>query len=477
MKLGIRRSLVGAAASVGGLLAGANVFTTACSSSPSSDIVGDSGISSGSSGSVSGAVGGAGSDAAVIADDAGHALRTFTPPPTDPGPGSVLLTASGEVNAISGYEFPPFDSTQTWMVDGWNWHILKYIVVVDKITLSNQGQNPATQQNVIGSIITEVDGPFVIDLHKGGPLQGQGGPGEQALAFAIIPASQIPSQTTAYAFGFSTVPAPPDYNAINVNLDESEAADYAFMAANQYSVLYVGVANWAGNQTGSSGGFNGTCTETSTSSSNGGADAGMYNFGPPFPQQMTFRLGFSTPTNYVNCVNFSVSEQTNTTVWGIQTSPSGPVIAQVTVHMDHPFWESFAENSPVHWDQIAAQYVNFDGGAEGGIPEAHTEDFKGVPFSPFTDSNGVVVPWLSCAPASLYTPAGNGGMTFSTLLVPQNPQGVCTGTLGVDFSQDNCPAIRDYYDYIRYTQSTQGHLNSQGICYIDRQYAAPAGGS
>jgi hypothetical protein len=30
---------------------------------------------------------------------------------------------------------------------------------------------------------------------------------------------------------------------------------------------------------------------------------------------------------------------------------------------------------------------------------------------------------------------------------------------------------------MRYTQSTQGHLNSQGLCYIDRQYPAPAGGS
>jgi len=38
-------------------------------------------------------------------------------------------------------------------------------------------------------------------------------------------------------------------------------------------------------------------------------------------------------------------------------------------------------------------------------------------------------------------------------------------------------AIRDYYDYIRYTQSTQGHLNSQGLCFIDRQFPSPPGGS
>jgi hypothetical protein len=68
-------------------------------------------------------------------------------------------------------------------------------------------------------------------------------------------------------------------------------------------------------------------------------------------------------------------------------------------------------------------------------------------------------------------------MSFSTLSVPIDPNGTCTGTIGQDFTLANCPAIRDYYDYIRYTQSTQGHLNSQGLCYIDRQYPAPAGGS
>ena len=68
-------------------------------------------------------------------------------------------------------------------------------------------------------------------------------------------------------------------------------------------------------------------------------------------------------------------------------------------------------------------------------------------------------------------------MSFSTLSVPINPSGTCTGNLGHDYTKDNCPAIRDYYDYIRFTQSTQGHLNSQGLCYIDRHYPAPAGGS
>jgi hypothetical protein len=42
---------------------------------------------------------------------------------------------------------------------------------------------------------------------------------------------------------------------------------------------------------------------------------------------------------------------------------------------------------------------------------------------------------------------------------------------------DPSVGLRNYYDFIRYTQATQGHLNSQGLCYIGRQYPSPPGGS
>ena len=51
--------------------------------------------------------------------------------------------------------------------------------------------------------------------------------------------------------------------------------------------------------------------------------------------------------------------------------------------MDHPFWESLAEDSPVHWDPIAAQYVG-----ASTVPEARIEDMKGVPFYAMTDKTG-----------------------------------------------------------------------------------------
>jgi hypothetical protein len=481
----------------------------------------------------------------AIQDGSGHTLKTFTPP-GDAGSNTFVFSISGEANAIVGYAYPPFDlTTATYMVDGWNWKIDKYIVVIDHITLWSNPNMSASDQSQHGAQVAHVDGPFVVDLHKGGPLDGKGGAGEQALAIAAIKnlndmggAALDPS--TTYAFGFSTVPAPSDGSAINVNLTADEQADYQYMVQKGASVYYHGTATWAGTQSGGQTGFgicssdpqtdytNGAQTCASASAGTGGeagttveagmaieagmvaeggvpVEAGMvaeggvsvedamatedatiaseagtgaaagsgtcpsiYDFSK-LPQTMSFQFAFPTPTNYVNCVNYSASELAGHDVRGVQSSTSQTEIEQVTVHMDHPFWESFEENTPVHWDQIAAQYIGQTN------PTAHLEDFVGVPFSPFTDKNGVVMPWHWCE--SAYSPPGNGAMSFSTLSVPIDPNGTCTGTIGQDFTMANCKSIRDYYDFIRYTQSTQGHLNSQGLCYIDRQYPAPAGGS
>ena len=34
-------------------------------------------------------------------------------------------------------------------------------------------------------------------------------------------------------------------------------------------------------------------------------------------------------------------------------------------------------------------------------------------------------------------------------------------------------SIRDLYDFVTYTQSAQGHLNAEGICYVQRNYPSP----
>jgi hypothetical protein len=451
------------------------LFAPACSSvNPSPEAVfTEAGLDGGSS------------SGALIASDAGQSLRPFVAP-ADPGASGVYVTISGESNALSGYPFPPHDwLNDTYMFDGWEFVIEEYIVVVDHIGLWNGAETNTHDPQEIGSEAAHVDGPFVVDLHKGGTLVGQGGAPEEATPLAVITretdnGGAALQSSVPYAFGFSTVPA--TYDAFNVNLDASEAADFALMVENGYSVFYRGITTWKGDMSPFA------CTQTGTGpgpdagvNEAGAGDAGAPTFvdgGYDFTRMpnagLSFALGFSTPTNYVNCQNQSLQGTPNpgeAYPRGVQISPSQSAIAQVTLHMDHPFWESFAEDSPVHWDQIAAQYVGVTS------PEAHVEDMKGVAFYAFTDDTGTPLPWRNCASASYYTPPGNGQMSFSTLSVPIDPQGTCTGNVGDDYTEDDCPAIRDYYDYMRFTQSTQGHLNSQGLCFIDRRYPAPAGGS
>jgi hypothetical protein len=400
----------------------------------------------------------------IIHCDGGAALRAFTPP-SDPGPKGILVSASGEVLALSGFAFPPRNpANDTYMVDGWNFVLTRYLTVFDHVVLWDNPNEVPSDPSQHGAQVAHVDGPWVVDLHKGGPLAGQGGAGEEAVAIATM--TKLDNghgldTTATYGFGFSTVAAPSDCNAFNVNLDPGEDADYAYMVANGYSVLYVGTATWAG------GLSTFGCTQTQTNaggSGDAGADAGDggYDF-TKIPPTMTFRLGFSTPTNYVNCQNERGTGQAlpgEDYPRGIQVSPSQSVPAQVTIHMDHPFWESFAENSPLHWDPIAAQFVG-----AAGIPEVHTEDLKGVNFLAFTDKQGAPLPWRNCA-GTFYTPPASGQMRFDPLTVPVNPN-----------APDPSVALRDYYDFMRHTQSTQGHLNSQGLCVTERQFPSPPGGS
>ncbi len=273
-----------------------------------------------------------------------------------------------------------------------------------------------------------------------------------------------------------------------MNLDASEAADYQYMVAQGASVYYHGTATWAGNMAGGQMGF-GLCSPDPTTDYNNGAQtcavaadratAGSDDSGAghvpehlrftQLPQTMTFQFAFPTPTNYVNCVNYSLSEHRG----------HGRARRAVVGEPERGRAGHRAHGSPL-LGELRGEHPRALGPDRGAVhrqdePDGAPEDFIGVPFSPFEDKNKVVMPWQWCE--TTYTPPSNGAMSFDTLSVPIDPNGTCTGMIGQDFTMANCTAIRDYYDFIRYTQSTQGHLNSQGLCFIDRQYPAPAGGS
>ena len=38
---------------------------------------------------------------------------------------------------------------------------------------------------------------------------------------------------------------------------------------------------------------------------------------------------------------------------------------------------------------------------------------------------------------------------------------------------DPATSMRDFFDYVLYNHSTFGHLNADGLAFVDRQYPSP----
>ncbi|HEY1555104.1 MAG TPA: hypothetical protein VGF94_09765 [Kofleriaceae bacterium] len=384
--------------------------------------------------------------------------------PCDPGSNGIFITMSGEAFAKNGYAFPPLSPDDVVFVDGWAVTYDRVLSTVDHVTLSRDPDKSPTDQSQCddgngnsilcgtgSSVVAEVDGPFAMDLHKGGPLPDADGADMDAQPIAALTGLNKQSNdafdtTTTYAFGFEVVPA--TASAENVNLDAGDLADYQYMVTMGYTTMLVGTATWQGNNGGSL--TNDGCTQTTVTPA--------YDFSV-LPTTIHFKLGLTAPTVYRNAQNpalmgtpFPNEEHPR----GIQTSANQSTIAQVTLHLDHAFWESFVHDSPAHFDSFASKYAGMT-----TVANMTLEDFKGFAFQPFVDAQGQQVPWRSCLPAADYTPPSAGAMSFDTLTVPVVPSG------------DPAQVIRDFYDYTLYNHSTFGHLNADGLSFVDRQYPSP----
>ncbi|HEX3482440.1 MAG TPA: hypothetical protein VHT91_45810 [Kofleriaceae bacterium] len=399
----------------------------------------------------------------ICSTNSGMGMLTDLGVPCDPGGNGVLLTASGEGFAKDGYAFPPANPDDVYFVDGWALTYDRILTTFDHITLSRGPDKVPTDQSKCddgkggtilcgtgSSVLAEVDGPFAIDLHKGGSLADADGVANDAAPFAAFTGLNKQGNTafdptTKYAFGFEVVKA--TTSAHNINLDAADLADYATMVTMGYTTLLVGTATWQGNNNGT---LPGGCTQTAVTP--------PYDFSV-LPTTIKFKFGLIAPTVYRNAQNPDLTGNPNPNEEhprGIQTAANQATIAQATFHIDHAFWESFVHDSPAHFDSFAARYVGVT-----PTPVATLEDYKGYSFKPFVDHLGHPLPFRSCVDATAYTPPGTGAMTFDTLTIPVNPTG------------DPAMAIRDFYDYTTYNHSTFGHLNADGLSFVDRQYPSP----
>lgn len=381
-----------------------------------------------------------GTDAGTPDTGDGGYFGGFTAP-TGTVNNSLLVTVTGEAAATEGVGFPPAGAGgEPYFLDGWEVTYSHVLVTIGGVTVhENPDLNPNDQAQT-GALVAEATGPWAIDLAKPGPLDAKEGNGKAWPLTRLANQNQKAGTpafdaTAKYAFGYSLVAAAKGARAVNLDL-EAEAA-YREMATKGWTVLLQGTATWKGDQ--------GTPACRSTGAG--------YDFAR-FPKAVKFSLGFKTPVNFKNCLNPELSPIDSR---GVQTASNTQTTVQATFHLDHPFWESLAEDAPLRWDVIAARKSVASGTGPASVDV--TIDDLAFDFQAPRDAQGAAVPWRTCGPVEAGE-RSTGTVTYDPVNVPVNPAGGAAG-------------LANLVDYMTYNLSTFGHLNNDGLCFPDRQYASP----
>ena len=132
-----------------------------------------------------------------------------------------------------------------------------------------------------------------------------------------------------------------------------------------------------------------------------------------------FHLCFKSPTTYVNCQNPDNDPAMALRGRGarardrLQDQPS--VVGQVTIHTDHPFWDSVLHDSPAHFDQFAARVAGMGRRRrERDVPTVTLEMTEGVNYRAYTDALGNQLPWRYCIAPPTDVHSSSSGRWCST---------------------------------------------------------------
>lgn len=363
-----------------------------------------------------GAGAGGSAGAAGASGAAGSGLTPFSPP-ADPGPGKFLVTVSGEDFALNGFPFQAGKSKSgdPAFVDGWAVTFSHVIPTYGEVTLHEGPDTDAADKSKMGKEVSRLSGPFAVDLAKGGPLPGKGGPEEQAVALGVLDGSFDTS--TRYALSYTTVKA--QAAAKNVNLDAEGLALYEKAIEKGWAVIYAGTATW-----------------------NGGTPPAGTLF-EKMPKTVTFVIGLANPTRQLNCENPDLGKSAlgEDFARGVQPQAGKSEVVQLTFHTDHLFWDRLEEEQvPLHFDVFAARSSGFgtSGAASGAVT---VDDLAGADISKLTTKGGEPIPFRSLVP-DYAAPAG-------TLAYEPN---------GVKIT-DN-----DLVRWLQFTAAASSHLNADGEC-------------
>ncbi len=352
--------------------------------------------------------------------------------------GTIAVAIGGEEVATEGIAWDPKGALH--VTDGWEIKFEHVIVTAGKITVAENPDKAPSDQSQTGAVVAEVAGPWAVDLHKEGPLPGAGGEGRAFALTTIANQNKNGDEPFAadqrYAFSYDTVVATGAAKRVNFDGDAETETLYKEMITKGYSVLYVGTATFKG-------------TDCTTS------DA-AYDFAA-IPTTVKFHFGFATPVSSLNCQNQAnqgdafPNEEYQRGIPMLVNKASG---AQLTYHLDHPFYSAVAHEPALFFGQIAAQLA----GKPAGTVVTMADLAKLDPTA-FVDGAGKPLPWRVCD--------GSG-------LPASKQMGFETGSVAVNPASTPDKALRNYVDYMHYVQSTQGHLNGgAGLCFTRRNYASP----
>jgi hypothetical protein len=363
---------------------------------------------------------------------------TMTSPNT---PLSVQVTFSGETLGINGLPFEPVSAGDPYFVDGWNMAIDEDLVVVGNLALNTMPTKDQTWFDM-GPQVASKTGPYAFDAHQAAGFIGKDGsePASPMFVWNTEDDGTAFDSSQRYAFSYDTVVAA--YPAWNLNLTTQGQADYDLMVQNGWDKFLRGTATYVGT---------GTYPVQATQAK---FDA--------FPTVVHFTMGWNDATSLTNCVNADLGDEADLANRGIVIVPDGPAVAQVTMHVDHVFWDKLKqEGAALRFDPIAAFAPADTTTTAFSLNTFHSQHL----LTTFADGT----PLPDRAPDQP-NPSPNAGANTPDDTQP-NPAQVTLNLNGVT-APDGSAFPDDIVDFMAFSAQSQMHLNAQGLCYIKGQNAA-----
>jgi hypothetical protein len=363
---------------------------------------------------------------------------TMTSPNT---PLSVEVTFSGETLGINGLPFEPVNQGDPYFVDGWNMSIDEDLVVIGKLMLNAMPTQDQTWYDM-GPVVATKAGPYAFDAHQAAGFVGKDGVEPASPMFVWDQEDDGSSFDSGqrYAFSYDTVVA--SYPAWNLNLTSQGQADYDLMVQNGWDKFLRGTATYVGT---------GTYPDAATQA----------KFAA-FPTTVQFVMGWNDATSNLNCVNADLGDEADLANRGIVVFPDSAAVAQVTMHVDHVFWDKLKqEGAALRFDPIAAFAPADTTTTPFDLNTFHTQHL----LTTFADGT----PLPDRAPYEP-NPSPNAAAVTSDDAQP-NPLQVTLNLNGVT-APDGSAFPDDIVQFMAFSAQSQMHLNAQGLCYIKGQNPA-----